>query len=208
MKKYLSSQLIIVVVVLILGYLFIYNKGQNQTEDWVLYQNKSQGFEIKLPPDWVINVVLDNTSSDSSSFRGFFGLDTLYLMTEVNLSGEVTPVLPKFPFCNTLSTVNVLGVKIPATLFSTTNSEIENDSCDNTTILNQHSINTQFCLNSGGEIYSPTLERGTSEYSFKCRTPNDNIYDFGLFCNIQEWSGIKSQQICKDLFDSILNTFK
>lgn len=209
MRKYFILLIIIGVTTVSLWYFFIYEK-QSSAKDWVLYKNENQGFEIKIPSNWEGNIALDNIEEDQHSFRGTFGPDNLYLMIEVNLPGEVTPVLPTSAnMCHIRATTTIINASVPIDIFSSTSLGDENSSCGiSESLLDKHTVNTQFCVNSAGGAYPATFKRGVGEYFFACKAHNDDIYDIGLACEGAEWSGINGQKACSQLFDKLISTFK
>lgn len=196
-----------------------FNKEKNidKTDDWKIYKNEQQGFEIKLPSigEWNHDIKIDKRA-EIDSFDGFFTTreekSDLQFFIRKNLFSEVTPSsLPLYPFCNEEQETQLWNNKISQTIYSSYDpqTEIDEKKCDlllDKFLLDEHSIDAQLCLNKDSEAYNAELGRN-GEYFFYC-LKEDPLYYFALHCEGEIWAGREGKNKCAELFNQILSTFK
>lgn len=193
-------------------------KTTDETDNWKIYKNEQQGFEIKFPltGEWDYDIRIDERT-DLAFFDGFFKTQEeksdLKFIIRKNLFSEVTPLfLPQYPFCNKEQEMQMWNNKISQTIYSSYDPKAETDEekCDPSLdkfLLDEHSIDTQLCIGRDAEVYNAEL-RKNGEYFFYCTGKEEFFYYFSLNCKKEIWAGKEGRDKCSELFNQILSTFR
>lgn len=130
--------------------------------------------------------ISDVSKKTSGSMRVENNKHILYI--KVNLLSELTPLIPEENFTNEDVGSLLFDQPIGGVMFSSPE-------------MQEHSIDSQMCLNPSMQIDIPRPDYSASESTLRCKTGYD-LYDVNLYC--KEGTG----EECQKDFNQILSTFK
>jgi hypothetical protein len=193
--------------------------SDTNVSEWQTYKNTNQGFEISFPPvgKWGYDIRVDE-KGEWPRFYTYFYLpqeeNNISFSLKINLFGEVTPPFPKWPFCKQNKEAVFLNNKISQTIYSIYYSKTEiteEKECEpslDSFLLNEHSIETRFCIDKKDlKTYPAEWVRGYEEYYYNCSKGGD-LYHFSSHCEGKNWGGKEGRDKCLDNFNQILSTFR